>query len=177
MGGEDVRGYAGVLVLCGDRVLLIRGHDYFAPERTSWSLPSGRIEPGESPDVAAARELAEEAGCHLDPGRLELAAMVAVRQQGRVLSHSWNYVAEVADEALTAIDDPDGDVVEAAWCDRGVAIERLAGFEYAPIREPALHLLRTGERGLAWEFEVVDDQPGTVPGFTWNTSVLDRDVR
>ena len=35
-----------------------------------WALPGGRIDPGESPQQAALRELAEELGLRLEPGRL-----------------------------------------------------------------------------------------------------------
>ena len=42
------------------RLLLIqRGHD---PHRGRWSLPGGRIEPGESPEQAVVREVREETG-------------------------------------------------------------------------------------------------------------------
>ncbi len=33
-----------------------------------WALPGGRIDPGETPEQAALRELAEEVGLQLDPG-------------------------------------------------------------------------------------------------------------
>lgn len=50
------------------RLLLIRrGH---APSLGLWSLPGGRIEPGETPAAAAAREVKEETGLDVEVGAL-----------------------------------------------------------------------------------------------------------
>jgi 8-oxo-dGTP diphosphatase len=50
------------------RLLLIRrGHP---PGDGLWSLPGGRVEPGESDAEAVVRELIEETGLHVEPGRL-----------------------------------------------------------------------------------------------------------
>jgi 8-oxo-dGTP diphosphatase len=49
------------------RLLLVqRGHD---PHRGLWSLPGGRIEAGESPEQAVVREVREETGLEVVPGR------------------------------------------------------------------------------------------------------------
>lgn len=50
----------GIVCLRGDEVLLIRRGK--PPMQGSWSLPGGRIEPGERAVDAALRELAEETG-------------------------------------------------------------------------------------------------------------------
>ena len=50
----------GVVCLKGDEVLLIRRGK--PPRMGEWSLPGGRIEPGERAVDAALRELAEETG-------------------------------------------------------------------------------------------------------------------
>lgn len=50
----------GVVCLRGDEVLLIRRGK--PPKKGEWSLPGGRIEPGERAGDAALRELAEETG-------------------------------------------------------------------------------------------------------------------
>lgn len=50
----------GVVCLRGDAVLLIRRGK--PPKKGEWSLPGGRIEPGERAMDAALRELAEETG-------------------------------------------------------------------------------------------------------------------
>lgn len=61
----------GVVCLRGDEVLLIRRGK--PPMLGSWSLPGGRIEPGERAVDAALRELAEETGVVA-----ELAGLIAV---------------------------------------------------------------------------------------------------
>ena len=54
---------ASVALLRGDRVLLIcRARSPFLGD---WTLPGGRIEPGESPEACAIREVAEEIGVEI----------------------------------------------------------------------------------------------------------------
>ena len=57
---DDLRPVPAVGVVClrGEEVLLIRRGT--PPRRGEWSLPGGRIEPGEPAQVAALRELREE---------------------------------------------------------------------------------------------------------------------
>ncbi len=46
-----------------DRILLVRrAHD---PERGRWSVPGGRVEPGETAQDAVVREVLEETGVHV----------------------------------------------------------------------------------------------------------------
>lgn len=51
---------AGVVCIRGDQVLLIRRGK--PPRQGEWSIPGGRIEPGETASAAALRELHEETG-------------------------------------------------------------------------------------------------------------------
>ena len=58
----------GVVCLRGDEVLLIRRGR--PPKQGEWSLPGGRIEPGERTEDAALRELREETGVEARINRL-----------------------------------------------------------------------------------------------------------
>jgi 8-oxo-dGTP diphosphatase len=56
----DIPNAASVALIAGDRVLVIqRARD---PWAGLWSLPGGRVEPGEDAEACAVRELGEEIG-------------------------------------------------------------------------------------------------------------------
>ncbi|HTS96979.1 MAG TPA: NUDIX domain-containing protein [Streptosporangiaceae bacterium] len=89
------------------RLLLIRrGHE---PGAGLWSLPGGRIEPGESDQQAVTREVLEETGLTVDCGRL-LGAAELPGPAGSVIDVR-DYRAAVTGGALTAGDDAD----DARW--------------------------------------------------------------
>jgi ADP-ribose pyrophosphatase len=52
---------AGVVVVKDDQILLVRQYRFLV-DRYSWELPGGKVDSGESPDVAVMRECAEETG-------------------------------------------------------------------------------------------------------------------
>jgi ADP-ribose pyrophosphatase len=45
-----------------DHVVLVRQYRYVQQENHRWEMPTGGIKPGEAPEIAAQRELGEEAG-------------------------------------------------------------------------------------------------------------------
>jgi 8-oxo-dGTP diphosphatase len=72
---------ASVALIEGERVLLIqRGR---APWRGMWSLPGGRLEPGEDAETCATRELKEELG--LDVYALRQVTRLRLGDDGRFL--------------------------------------------------------------------------------------------
>src|SRR5262245_56898382 len=59
---------AALAVSTDDRVVLVRQYRY-AVDEAVWELPAGRLDPGETPEQGARRELLEEVG--LEAGVLE----------------------------------------------------------------------------------------------------------
>jgi ADP-ribose pyrophosphatase YjhB (NUDIX family) len=89
------------------RLLLIRrGHE---PAAGLWSIPGGRIEPGESDASALVREVLEETGLTVVPGRL-LGEVERPGLAGAVLDIR-DYLAVVTGGELAAGDD----AADARW--------------------------------------------------------------
>ncbi len=93
-----------VIARADGRLLLIqRGNE---PGRGLWSLPGGRVEPGESDEAAVAREVAEETGLTVRVGKLA----------GRVRRGRYDigdYFATVVSGELAAATD----ALDARWAD------------------------------------------------------------
>jgi 8-oxo-dGTP diphosphatase len=112
---------AGAIVLDAERRLLLikRGRP---PAQGSWSVPGGRCLPGEAPEDACVREVAEETGLVVrvlaEAGRVERDSSF-----GSVYAIT-DYHCEVVGGSLRAGDDAD----EARWV-RGA---ELAGLELVP---------------------------------------------
>ncbi len=91
------------------RLLLIRrGHE---PEAGRWSLPGGRVEPGETDQQAVVREVREETGLTVTCGEL-VGEVTRPAPGGRVLAIR-DYRATVTGGQLAAADD----AADARWVD------------------------------------------------------------
>jgi len=66
-GARTVRFVAAALILRGDEVLICQRRPD-QPMALKWEFPGGKIEPGETPEQALARELDEELGIDADIG-------------------------------------------------------------------------------------------------------------
>ncbi len=108
------------------RLLLVRRAN--DPGRGQWSLPGGRVEPGESDASAVAREIHEETGLLVRAG--SLVGSVS-RPAPRGVYVIFDYAAEVVGGELSAGDDAS----DVAWVDlvtftdlerRGLLVDQLA---------------------------------------------------
>jgi ADP-ribose pyrophosphatase len=85
--------YVGVLALTQEGLIpMVR---QFRPtvEQFTWELPAGTLEPGETPEDAAHRELREEAGLHID----ELVSLGCfIPDTGRLQIHSHAFFARAS---------------------------------------------------------------------------------
>jgi mutator protein MutT len=97
----------GAILTDGEQILLIRrGHE---PEAGRWSIPGGRVEPGETDQQALVREVREETGLEVTAGPL-VGAVHRAAPGGRVLVIR-DYMASITGGTLAAGDDAD----DARW--------------------------------------------------------------
>ena len=111
----------GVCLVDGDHILLAehvkRGHRH-------WLLPGGGVEPGESMEETAAREMLEETGFTVATGRL-LIVCEAIEPGGR---HLINLVFAATRLGGTLQVGRDGPLEDVAWRRR----DELAGLDMHP---------------------------------------------
>jgi len=110
----------GAVVIHEGQVLLVRrGH---APAVNQWAIPGGRVELGESLQIAAEREVREETGVRIVAGEVIFVFDVIDRNaDGRVRFHY--VIVDLEARYLEGRVAAGGDAVEARW----VAPHELAG--------------------------------------------------
>ena len=104
----------------GRMLLILRGHE---PGKGLWSIPGGRIEPGESDAQAVVREVREETGLRVTCGRLlgsaELpglaGAVIEVRDYLALLVPGARAEAVAGDDAAAVrwVSDTEADAMDA----------------------------------------------------------------
>ncbi|WP_410663127.1 NUDIX hydrolase [Amycolatopsis sp. lyj-84] len=109
------------------RILLIRRAN--EPGRGLWSVPGGRVEPGETDEAAVIREMREETGLDVMPG-----TYVGNARRGPFDIH--DYACSITGGTLRAGDDAD----DARWIDAETLIEldkggRLAELLFVTLRD------------------------------------------
>jgi 8-oxo-dGTP diphosphatase len=102
--GAVIRDRAGRLLL------ILRGHE---PGKGLWSIPGGRIEPGETDEQAVVREVREETGLAVTCGRLLGAAELPGRD-GAVIEVR-DYLAALPPHAATAVAKAGDDAAAVRW--------------------------------------------------------------
>lgn len=107
------------LVLCAQR-----GPDGSLPGM--WEFPGGKIEPGESPQVALCREIIEELHCE-----------VVVGEEVATTTHEYDFGVVTLTTFYCQLRSGDPQLTEHAEL-RWVAPSQLAGLEWAPADIPAI---------------------------------------
>ena len=122
---EGVQAAGGVVSRDG-RVALVH-----RPRYDDWSLPKGKLDPGESFEDAALREVAEETGLRCRLVRELPAVEYEVRGRPKLVRY---WAMEVVDETPFV---PNDEVDEVRWVEPA---EALALLSYDRDREPVLAL-------------------------------------
>jgi 8-oxo-dGTP diphosphatase len=94
----------------GRMLLILRGHE---PGKGLWSIPGGRIEPGETDEQAVIREVLEETGLTVTCGRL-LGAAELPGQDGAVIEVR-DYLAALPPGAAPAAARAGDDAAAVRW--------------------------------------------------------------
>ncbi|MFP5068572.1 NUDIX hydrolase [Pseudonocardia nantongensis] len=117
----------GIVYNPDGRLLLVRRAN--EPGRGSWSIPGGRVEPGEDEQTAVVRELREETGLDVRPGEL-----VGVVRRGPYRIAEYRCVLDPADRASpTPVPGDDAD---------DVRFVDLAGYAELPVVDGLTEALR-----------------------------------
>jgi 8-oxo-dGTP diphosphatase len=119
------------LVRDGARVLVSRRRAD-QPMPLLWEFPGGKVEPGEDPVVALAREVREELGCAVRVGRIHEVVFHAYEAFDLVM---LVYACEITEGAPRALQ-----VAEIAW----VEAARLPDLELLPADYPLARALAAG---------------------------------
>jgi 8-oxo-dGTP diphosphatase len=94
-----------------------------SPNRVSWDLPGGMIDPGEEPEAALQREFLEETGWAVRPGRL-----ITRARQYTCTSRGEHRFNQALFLACTLVEDREAATEhdhELAWVEPLAALERL----------------------------------------------------
>lgn len=100
-----------------------------------WEFPGGKIEPGETPEHALVREIAEELGCAITVGD-EVTS--TIHPYDAVTVTLTTFHATITDEATPHPHEH----AELRW----VPVDELDRLDWAPADIPAVELIRTRER-------------------------------
>ena len=145
---EQTQHVVAALVRDGERLLLVEERELVDVVST-WMLPGGRVEPGETLTDALHRELREETGLRL-VGEPALAFAVEIlAPDGRYMASTF----DCATEGDVHPDDPDGLVVDASWVPAEEALRRLtcvAWYDCTPLER---YLSGEASGGATYRFD------------------------
>lgn len=110
----DFQSLFEVIVAAGGCVFNSKGELLVIYRRKSWDLPKGKMDPGETPEMAAVREVQEETGVYNLSVSYEISqTWHTYRQKKRILKHTYWYDMTTPDSNL--IPQFEEDIEEARW--------------------------------------------------------------
>jgi 8-oxo-dGTP pyrophosphatase MutT (NUDIX family) len=111
--------------------------------KLEWCLPKGHLEGDETPEQAAVREVAEEAGVHGDVVRsLGVIDYWFTGDSTRVHKVVHHFLLETTSAAITTENDPDQEAETAVWVPLSELPRRLAFPNERRMAEAAAQLLK-----------------------------------
>ena len=117
-----------VIATRGSQVLFVKGR--FGSHQ--WSLPGGGIHRNESPEVGAARELAEETGIKVDSKQLALLGRGVNRKSKRNFYNHWLYRVEVKTEEVLP---QRFEILEVAWFPKSALPTNISAFTRLALKQ------------------------------------------
>ena len=131
---EDFKACFNILEAAGGYVQNIDGELLVFFRRGSWDMPKGKIDPGETPEQAAVREVQEETGLvHVALGEFLVHTWHTYEQKGeRMLKKTWWYRMQTTDREV--IPQTEEDIEEIRWVHPKTWLADKP-FVYASIRE------------------------------------------
>lgn len=153
----------GILVFEG-QVLLV-GNDYGGPA-LSWSLPGGRLEPGEQHPEAVVREFREETGLEVTAGDM---VFVVDARTARERRHFVTCVFELAlAHPTTTRPEVSSGADQGVKAVRWVPFEDAAALLVAPsLGEPLLNFLYYGKESLPRRYWTYPEYNAPFEPLTW----------
>jgi 8-oxo-dGTP diphosphatase len=117
---------------------------------TSWEVPGGHVDPGETMEQAAARESFEETGVSVDVGGL-LAVCVHEWDERRARKLICFFDATTANSATPRLSPGEPDIHEVAWLDPSA----LSPEDVSPFLHPLIQQPRLGRSGVPLAYSMV----------------------
>jgi len=123
-----------IIAAAGGCVFNPKGDLLVIYRRKSWDLPKGKIDPGETPPIAAVREVQEETGIlNLSISHEITQTWHTYRQKKRILKHTFWYDMTTSD--LNLVPQLEEDIEEARWVNPEEFLKNDAFQMYGNIRE------------------------------------------